>query len=190
MMKLPPYAVAVAAAFFAFTASAAAPAWQMIKEKSNLKFYAIQNGAPVEGKFKDFTTDIHFDPEHLDESAITVEVDTGSVEVASADVMQTIKTADWLSSEAFPKAVFKSKKITRMPMSDNYYGDGELTLRGKTLPVTLNFQMEYMQGNNAIAKGYVTLRRTDYGVGQGEWAKDDVIKNEVRVEFRIAAEKK
>jgi polyisoprenoid-binding protein YceI len=180
---------AVSIFLLAWPAWADVPAYSVIKEKSLLKFYAIQNGAPVEGKFEDFTADIHFDSSQLEKSTIAVEVNTGSVFVANPDVLSNIKLPDWLSIEAFPKAVFKSKTINRMPMSDNYYADGELTLRGKTAPVVLNFQLEQLD-NRAIATGYVTLHRKDYGIGQGEWARDDVIKNEVRVEFRIVADKK
>jgi len=166
------------------------PAYSVIKEKSTLKFFAIQNSAPVEGKFNDFIADIRFDPNHLDQSSITVEVNIGSVSTNDDDIAKNLKLPEWLNTDAFPKAVFTCKKLTRMPQSDNYYADGQLTLRGKTMPVVLNFQMEHFDATSAIAKGSVTLHRNDFGVGQGEWAKDDVIKDEVRVEFRIAAEKK
>ncbi len=76
-----------------------------------------------------------------------------------------------------------------MPNSDNYYVDGTLELRGKTMPATMNFQLQLADDKNAVATGYVTIKRSDYGVGQGDWAKDDVVKNEVRVEFRVVAEK-
>ena len=170
---------------------AAIPApYSVIKEKSFIKFIAIQNGAPVEGKFDNFTADIHFDHEDLIDSSINVVVDTGSVSVADSDVLSNIKMPEWLNVQAFPKAVFICKKLTRMPGSENYYADGKLTLRDKTVPVVLNFQMTHFDDSVAIATGYVSLRRFDYGIGQGEWSRDDVIKNEVRVEFRIVAEKK
>ena len=175
--------------FVAAGAQADAPAYRMIREKSFIKFFAIQNDAPVEGRFNDFTTDIRFDPEHLDQSSVKVEVSIGSLEVANEDVQKTLKLPEWLSADAFPKAVFTCKKFTRMPSSNNYYVDGQLTLRGKTVPVSLNFQMEHFDGTNAVATGYVSIHRKDFDIGQGEWSRDDVVKNEVRVEFRVAAEK-
>ena len=179
-----------ASSLIASHAFADAPAYTLIKEKSFVKFIAIQNGAPVEGKFKDFTADIHFDHDNLDQSSITVEVATASVVVADDEIAKNLKMPEWLASEAFPKAVFTCKKLTRMPASENYYADGTLTLHGKTVPVVLNFQMEHFDGTNAIATGFITLHRQDFDIGQGEWSRDDVIKNEVRVEFRIAAVKK
>jgi polyisoprenoid-binding protein YceI len=165
------------------------PVYMLVKEKCSLKFIAIQNGAPVEGKFTDFNADIHFDPDLLDKSSISAEVSTDSVTTANEDVEKNVKLPDWLSTEAFPKAIFKTKKISRMPQSDNYYADGVLTLRGKTQPVVLNFSLKTF-GKTQVAEGYVTLRRNEFNIGQGEWSRDDVIKNEVRVEFRIVAETK
>ena len=179
----------LAVSSFASPAFADLPSYSVVKGKSFLKFIAIENGAPVEGKFGNFTADIHFDHENLVDSSIDVEVDTGSVSVANQDVQGNITLPEWLGVAAFPKAVFTCKKLTRMPGSENYYADGKLTLHGKTAPVVLNFQMERFDGNTAIATGFVSLRRTDYDVGQGDWSRDDVIKNEVRVEFRIFAER-
>ena len=165
------------------------PAYKVIKEKSFLKFFAIQNNAPIEGRFNDFTADIHFDPDHLDQSSANVEVSTGSVIVESQDVLTNIKMPEWLSVAAFPKATFTCKKFTRMPQTNNYYADGQLTIRDKTVSAVLNFQMEHFDDKNAVATGYVSIHRNDFGIGQGEWSHDDVIKNEVRIEFRIAAER-
>ena len=167
-----------------------APVYMITKEKSTLKFTATQNNAPVEGKFKDFDADIAFDPDHLDISHIRVTVDVGSLDLADSETKDTLLTADWLDAEAHPKAVFASTAIDRFPGTENFYAKGNLTLRGVTMPATLNFTMEFMDDHSAIATGYATLQRGDFGVGQKEWAKDDVVKKSVRVEFRISAQRK
>jgi len=176
--------------FAAASAFADVPSYEVIKEKSSIKFFAIQNNTSVEGRFTDFDATIRFDPEAVDKSSIRVEVKTGSITMPNEEVLQNVKKPDWLSVDVFPKAIFVSQKISRMPNTDNYYADGQLTLRDKTVPVVLNFQMDHFDSKTAIASGSVTLKRKDFGVGQGEWSKDDVIKDGVRVEFRVAAEKK
>ena len=177
------------ASLLCLPAFAEAPHYKLIKEKSSLKFYAIQNGAPLQGEFKEFTADIDFSADKPQDSKVSVTVDTKSVSASYGEVEQNLKLPDWLSVEKFPKATFKAEKFIRIPSTDSYNTEGKLTLRGKTIPVTLNFKMEYVDDKSAIAKGYATLKRNDFGVGQGQWGKEDVIKNEVRVEFRIAAEK-
>ncbi|NBX02720.1 MAG: YceI family protein [Alphaproteobacteria bacterium] len=165
-------------------------AYLTIKEKSSLKFIATLNGAPVEGQFKDFSTDIVFDENQLDKSHIKVEVNTASVVAANDELASNVKLPDWLSVDKFAKASFVSKKINRMPSTNSYYADGELTIRGQKKPATLNFELDYPTGGRAIATGFVTLLRKDFGVGQGQWQDEGSVKNIVRVEFRIVADKK
>lgn len=174
---------------FASTAKAEIASYDLVKEKSILKFYAIQNNAPLEGKFNEFSAKITFDPEKPELSSVSAEVNVGSIEVSNEDVAQNIKLPEWLSVEAFPKAKLIVKKLSKFPSSMNYYGDGELTLRDKTKPVTINFQVTHIDDEGAVAKGYFTIPRSEFGVGQGKWSRDDVIKNEVRVDFRIYAKK-
>ncbi len=170
-------------------AHADVPAYKLVPTKSILKFFAIQNAAPVEGRFSRFTADIRFDADQLDKSGIEVMVDTGSVQTAHDDVASNLKLPEWLAVEMFPEAKFVSRTISRTPLTDNYFAEGDLTLRGITVPVTVNFQLEHTDETVAVAKGYATLHRRDFKVGQGQWASDDVIKDEVRVEFRIVAVK-
>src|SRR4051812_33197137 len=106
---------------FVAPAFADAPAYTLVKDKSFLKFIAIQNSAPAEGKFTDFTADIHFDHDKPELSSITVEVNTGSITATNEDVEKNLKLPDWLSVDAFPKAVFKCTKLSHMPQSENYY---------------------------------------------------------------------
>lgn len=183
-------AVFLAAFLFAFPAYAAAPQYTLDKDKSSLTFVVFINGAPVQGAFNTFDADIRFDPKQLKESVIKVTVDTGSVSVENDDVKKSIAQPEWLSVKQFPQAVFTCKGLTQMPASQDYYGKCDLRLRGKTLPVELNFQMEHFDTATAIAGGYVTLHRIDFGVGQGQWAKDDTVQDNVRVNFRVVAEKK
>ncbi len=188
MFKIPKLVVA-ASFLLAFPAYADVPVYKMVKNKSTLKFYAINNNAPVEGEFKDFSADIKFAPDKLAESKIDATVQIASVFADYDDVAKNLVTNDWFAATEFPKAVFTSEKISRMPYSDNYYAEGKLQIRGKTQPVQLNFQLKSSGDKTAIATGYITVHRKDYGIGQGQWAKDDVVKDEVRVEFRIVAEK-
>ncbi|MGE0754585.1 MAG: YceI family protein [Alphaproteobacteria bacterium] len=159
------------------------------KEKSFLKFVAMQNNAPVTGKFTEFDADIVFDYDMLDKSRIVVTVATGSLETSTKETRQTVTQHEWLAVEKFPKATFHTTKISKIPSTWDYYAEGELTLKGKTAPIQMNFQIEDFE-DMAIAEGSATIKRSDYAVGEGEWAKDDVVQNQVRVEFRIVADKK
>lgn len=181
--------LSAALCFLCPPAQAAMAHYELVKEKSAVKFYAIVNGAPLEGRFKDFSAQINLDPEKPEESSLRAEVEVASVEVGNEDVAKNIVLPEWLSAAAFPKATLVMKKLSRFPETMNYYGDGELTLRGIAKPVSVSFQIERMDDAGAVAKGYFTLQRKDYQLGGDQWKNDDVIKNEVRVDFRVYAKK-
>ena len=187
---LPVMAKDVVAASTAEVEAVIIPAYVLDKEKSTLKFIATQNNAPVEGRFTAFDATIAFDPDHVELSSIKVEVDMGSLVLADSQTQATLLTADWFNVAVNPKAVFVSDKVDNVPGTKDYYASGELTLRGVKAPATLNFSIGYMDDTKVVASGYATLERTNFGVGQKEWARDDVVKKSVRVEFRVTAIKK
>jgi|SRR6185312_1198091 len=163
-----------------------AATWQIIPKESAINFTATQNGAPVSGQFKSFSGEINFDPTQLATSNVRIVVDINSVMAAYDQVVDTLKTADWFNVKLFPQAIFKSSNFTKT--GDNtYQANGTLTIRDKTAPIMLTFVMEEYSKSHARAKGTATLQRTTFGVGQGEWAKTDEIKDEVKINFTLAA---
>jgi polyisoprenoid-binding protein YceI len=165
---------------------AAVPTWQIVPDKSSLTFTATQNGAPTTGTFKTFSGDISFDPTQLSASHIKVIVDLASVSDAYNTLADTLKTAPWFNTAAFPKATFVSSSITKTG-DKTFSAQGNLTLRDKTMPITLNFTQEEYSPTKAVMKGTTTVKRTQFGVGQGEWADTKAVKDEVTVDFTVTA---
>lgn len=163
--------------------------WQIVPNKSSIHFKATQNNSPVTGEFKTFSGNIFFDKNDLNKSHVTMEVDTASVSTSFKDVQDALKTADWFDSKAFPKAVFTAKDFKKT--GDNTYeANGQLTLRDKTLPLTLNFTLEKYADNEALVSGKGNLKRTAFEIGKGEWASTKEIKDDIEVNFIIEATKK
>jgi polyisoprenoid-binding protein YceI len=187
MRKMIPWLVASLLCFIP-AALADAPAYDIVADKSSLKFIATQNNAPLQGTFKQFTARILFDPAQLDKSSIDVEIDLASLHMADMSVAQTLAAPEWFAAKDFPKAIYKASVIKHVK-DNQYIAEGELTLKNRTLPVALNFTMEKMDDTSAIAHGSASILRNDFMVGEGEWATDGSIKNEVRVEFHITAQK-
>ena len=171
------------------TSMAVVPKWQIVPAESKLSFTATQNNAPVIGEFKAFQGEINFDPNNLNESNIKIVVDMTSVYTSYSEVSTTLKTSDWFDVAKFPSAFFKANNFTKN--ADNTYAvNGPLTIRDKTIPVTLFFVLEEYSATKARAKGSVNLQRTLFGVGRGEWAQTDSIKDIVQVNFVLSAVKK
>ena len=82
---------------------------------------------------------------------------------------------------------FKIEKIDE----NQYIAHGELTLRGVTLPVDLPFTLTIVQDaagqHTARMEGSTTLKRLDFGIGQGDWRDTSMVGNDVIVRVSISA---
>lgn len=173
---------------FLLPIQASAFVWHIVPDKSSLHFKATQNNAPVTGEFKTFTGNIDFDQQTLHKSHVEITVDTASVITSFKDVADALKTAEWFDVKAFPKATFSAADFKKINDKD-YEANGTLTLRDKKLPLKLHFTFEKYTDKEAIVTGRATLKRTDFGVGQGEWKKTDGVKDVVEINFKIEATK-
>lgn len=89
------------------------------------------------GVFKRFTARLHFDELAIDASSATFEVDVASIDTALEIRDEHLRGADWFDVRTYPKAVFVSRAV-RGGAGGRYAIEGELTLRGVTLPVTFD----------------------------------------------------
>lgn len=168
---------------------AAVPEWQIVPSESSITFTGIQNDAPASGQFKKFTGEISLDPNQLNASKVRIVIDMNSVSMSYSDFTNTLLTTDWLNVKLFPQAIFEATHFTKIG-ENKYQANGTLTIRDKTVPVTLTFVAEELSKTKGRVKGNTTLKRTIFGVGQGEWADTDAVKDDVQVNFTITAIRK
>ncbi|STX41088.1 putative YceI-like family protein [Legionella donaldsonii] len=169
--------------------NAALPEWEIIPGESSLSFTATQNDAPVKGQFKQFTGKIFVDPNNYKSSKIDIIVDMNSVSADYADVKNTLITPDFFNVQMFPKAEFKATEFNKTG-DKTYQAMGTLTIRDKSAPVTLTFTAVETSPGMALVEGTTTFKRSTFGVGQGDWASTDEIKDDVKVDFKLVAKKK
>lgn len=161
--------------------------WVVMPEASEIRFTATQNHAPVQGKFKHFEADIHFDAEQLNQSSIKAEVDITSVDSDYEEVSENLKEKEWFAADVFPKAIFETSAIRHIE-GNRYEADGTLTLRDTSLPAILAFTLD-IADNIATVVGKTSLKRTQFGIGQGEWKDTSVVEDDVAVEIRLKAKR-
>jgi len=162
------------------------PAWKIVPNESSLTFTATQNDAPVTGQFKKFTGDINFDPKLLSANNVKIVIDMSSITDAYNQLSDTLKEPDWFDVKKYPQAVFQSTEFVKTG-DKTYQSKGTLTIRDKTLPVTLVFTQEEYTPTKAVIKGSTTVKRIAFGVGQGEWADTKAVKDDVQIDFTITA---
>lgn len=168
---------------------ATVPSWQIVPNESSLSFTATQNGAPVTGKFTKFSGEINFDPHQISASNIKIIVDVGSISDPYNQLSDTLKSPDWFNVKVFPQAIFQSSHFTKTG-DKTFQAKGYLTIRDKTLPVTLTFVQEEYSQSKAVMKGGTTIKRIAFGVGQGEWSDTKTVKDEVQVDFTVTGVRK
>jgi polyisoprenoid-binding protein YceI len=165
---------------------AAAPAWQIVPAESFITFTATENGGPVVGKFKTFSGDINFAPDQLSTSSVNLFIDIASITDSYNQLAETLKAPDWFNAKVYPQAIFKSTEFVKTG-NNTYQVKGKLTIRDKTMPIVLQVTQEELTATTARMKGETTINRSDFGVGQGEWAKAESVKNAVNIAFVITA---
>ena len=168
-----------------FVVPALAADWTVDKSKSELGFTATQTGAKFTGHFTQYDAGIQFDPAHPEQGHAVITIDMASAVTGDKQRDQAIPGADWFSVKAFPMARFEAKTF-RSTGKDTYEAAGTLTIRGISKDVTLPFTLKTANGI-ATVDGTLPLTRTDYGVGQGEWASGKWVGLDVTVTVHMVA---
>ena len=158
---------------------------QLAADKSSLVFVSKQMNVPTEGRFKRFSSNVSFDPAAAAKARIDFEIDPASIDLGSKEADDEAKGKDWFNVKAYPTARFVSSTVK--PLGNNRFEViGKMSVKGRTrdLVAPVTFRQD---GNLGVFEGSLTLKRADYGIGEGMWATFDTVANEVLVKFKLAA---
>jgi polyisoprenoid-binding protein YceI len=154
-------------------------------DKSKVTFQYKQMGVPMDGQFKKFNAQLSFDPAKPAAAQAQIEIDLASVDAGSSDADDEVVGKSWFNVKAFPKAVFVAKQI-KSTGANQFEVSGALTIKGKTQDI--KFPLKYAaQGNAGVFSGGFVMRRGDFTIGEGIWAKFDVVANDIQVNFQFTA---
>lgn len=170
------------AALATLIAGPAAAADYTAAEGSTLGFRGEAQGEPFDGRFQRFDARIRFDPAALGTSRFEVEIPLESADSQNAERDDTMKGDDFFAVGAHPLARYEASAFRDLG-GGRFAADGQLTLRGSTRPVVLEFT--WTAGAQPVLEGQATLDRTAFGVGGGDWADPGTIAHEVRVSTRL-----
>ena len=161
--------------------------WSVVHDESRLGFTATQTGSEFQGRFRAFEADMTFHADDLDASSFDVAIDVTSVTTGSRDRDSALADQPWFWFERFPRAHFETTRIVQRGGA-RYEAVAELTIKSITHEVTLPFTWT-RQGEDARLEGQATvlmqgglsMDRTRWDVGTGEWSSGDTIGREVEV---------
>ncbi len=152
---------------------------------SRVDFTYKQMGVAMDGHFGKANFQLAFDPAKPETSSAAVEIDVTSVDAGSADATQEVASKPWFDAAHHPKAVFKSAKVKAL--GDNRYeANGTLTIKGRSREAVVPFTFVQQNGGGAF-DAVLTIKRGDFGIGDGEWADYGIVANEIALKIHIQA---
>jgi len=158
-----------------------------------VKHLAISN---VKGSFNSFSGAFEMEPGQPETWSVEATVDLASVNTGNEDRDNHLRSADFFNTEENPTMVFKS---TGVKMKDESEGQlmGTLTLNGKTLPVTLDFEFngtvtDPWGNDRAGFSASGTIDRQDWGLSYGDLMEGGglVIGHDVKITLEVEGIKK
>ncbi len=146
------------------------------KAHTNVQFGVSHNGlSNFLGQFQDFSGTFDINEEDLTQSSFEVVIQTASVDTDVPALDDHLKNADFFDVGKYPQMRFKSERIVQVT-ANKYAVEGQLTMLDKTLPVTLDAQLNF-QGRHPLADFFpvydtrylgfsatASIRRTDFGM--------------------------
>jgi polyisoprenoid-binding protein YceI len=188
MIKATLAAIVLTAGAVAPSSRAAAPAsYVSDPAASHLDFVGVQAGAEFKGTFHKFTSAVDFAPDALSSAHIDVQIDLSSLDTKDNDRDKTMRGPDIFDIAHFPTAHYETHAITKTVAG--YAATGALTLHGVTKEVPIMFQFT-QAAPMAKLDGTASLKRLDFGVGQGDWKSTEWIADAVKVSFSLSLKPK
>ncbi|MEO6865492.1 MAG: YceI family protein [Gemmatimonadaceae bacterium] len=136
----------------------------------------------VSGSFDEWSGSISADTANWANSNVSVEIKTASIDTKQPNRDADLRSARFFAADSFPTITFKSTRIERQ--GDNVKLIGDLTMRGRTKPVTLSGKFlgatKDVKGQRVGFDVSTTINRQDYGVSwnrvveTGMYLGDDV----------------
>ncbi|HEX3431980.1 MAG TPA: YceI family protein [Rhizomicrobium sp.] len=177
--------IVIPAVLVLFVSPASAAHWSVDYAKSRVGFAVQWSGEPFQAEFKRWNADIEFDPNDLPHSRVSVTIDLASEASDEPDFDSGLKGAQGFETSRFPTAHFDTKTFS--PKSPNrYVARGALAIHGVSRDISLPFSLT-IAGRIAHVTGTAHLMRTDFGIGQGEWAAPTPVSYDVSVTIDVTA---
>jgi polyisoprenoid-binding protein YceI len=145
----------------------------------------------VKGSFKAFSGNVVIDDADVTKSAVSVEVETASVDTGIEKRDEHLKSTEFFDVANHPKMTFKSTSVKKQ--GQKLLVTGDLSLHGVTKPVTLTVEGptkewtspygQVLRGASATGK----INRKDFGLAWGKITEAGavVVAEEVTLEFEL-----
>lgn len=171
---------------FAIATTAHAVEYNQVQaDKSRIAFGYQQMGVSMDGSFKKFASELHFDPAAPEAAKARIEIELASIDTGSEEGDEEAARKTWFDFANFPTARFESTAVKALG-GNKYEVAGKLTIKGTTKDVVVPATFAE-QGKAGVFEGSLTIQRGDFSVGEGAWKAFDIVANDVVIKFTITA---
>ncbi|ANQ86037.1 YceI family protein [Azoarcus olearius] len=186
MPRSRPAALGLLAASLALsTAAYAVEFTQVNAAASRVDFSYKQMGVGMDGRFGKADFQLAFDPARPEAGRAAIDIDLASIDTGSAEANAESAAKAWFDTARHPRASFRATRVKALG-GNRFEAAGTLTIKGRSQEVTAPFTFN-AQGNAGVFDGSFVLRRSDFGIGEGEWADPSIVANEILVKFHVQA---
>ena len=157
-------------------------------ETGELTFAGAVEGSGFTGRFGEFSVEYCMPGSGPADGRIEVRVELSSADTENRERDETLKGESFFAVEQYPRAVWKSRSISRE--GGGYAAEGQLDLKGIQAGQTVKFTLT-PDGDNLVVtgefrmKGDAEVKRSRFDVGTGEFADPEFVRNRVDVSFEI-----
>ena len=169
--------------FFVLLTAAAVAQVKHTVTQSTINFQVKNLGFNTHGTINGLQGNIQFDPAKPESSTIEASVDANTINTDNDMRDNHLKEDSYFDAANYPKITMKSVSL-KHKSGNNYEGQFNLTIKGKTQLVTVPFTYT-ATANTAEFKGSLKIKRTDFGVGSSSM----VMSNDVFVDIDVKATK-
>lgn len=156
----------------------------ILLEESQIEFVVKEMGVPVPGKFKRFDATIDIDPAKPEKSSANLRIELGSLTTGNEEADALAVGPDWLDKAHAQYAIFKSISIRALG-GGRYEAKGALSIRNHERPMIIQFSSADRAGGKNVITSEFIIKRSEFGIGGGEWNEGGVVAEEVAVKVQL-----
>jgi polyisoprenoid-binding protein YceI len=154
----------------AFFSHPALAAWEIDPSHTHVSFQVGHLGLThTPGIFRKVDGKLVFDDKKVEASRVTFAIDADSIDTVHVQRDTELRGASWFDAAKHPRIGFASTSVRRID-DQHYVINGDLTIRGKTLPVAFNTVLTKRTVNPFLKVpmvgfiGSTIIRRSDFGM--------------------------
>ncbi|WP_375209930.1 cytochrome b/b6 domain-containing protein [Hyphomonas jannaschiana] len=162
--------------------------WEIDPATSEIAFSGTYQNKPFSGTFERWDTNVLFDPEDLEGSAVEVKVYPATARTGTKLYDDTLQGGEWFDTNTFQSVKVSLLNFAASP-DGGYTAEASLLVKDTAVNVPFDFSL-IIEGDSATFEGAATLSRKALNLGQQSDPGADWVADEVTVTVKGTATRK